>query len=219
MRLRLAPSERRTAISRCRATARASITFDTLKHAVSRTSAKAAKTGDRIASSSSDSGFAVALGKSAARTEAGGTFGGEDPEEGIMRVTVNGDWTNAGDIGATVNVYSVTDPVPQLTHQGTIANGETVSIPLVIPAGTTMADFRLGWRESWAQYPTSDLDLILIRPNGTVVFTGATLSSPEQFSLANPAAGNWLMIVAGFDIAARADKYELRVALNGQVVK
>jgi hypothetical protein len=149
----------------------------------------------------------------------GGTFVVEDPEEGIMRVTVNGDWTNAGDIGATVNVYSVTDPVPQLTHQGMIASGETVSIPLVIPAGTTVADFRLGWRESWDRYPTNDLDLILIRPNGTVVVTGATLSSPEQFSLANPAAGNWLMIVAGFDIAARADTYELRVALNGQVVK
>ena len=48
----------------------------------------------------------------------GGTFVVDDPEEGIMRVTVNGDWTNAGDIGATVNVYSVTDPVPQLTTAG-----------------------------------------------------------------------------------------------------
>ena len=40
----------------------------------------------------------------------GGTFVVDDPEEGIMRVTVNGDWTNAGDIGATVSVYSVNGP-------------------------------------------------------------------------------------------------------------
>ena len=55
-----------------------------------------------------------------------------------------------------------------------------MSIPLVIPAGTTAADFRLGWRETWGQYPTNDLDLILIRPNGTVVFTGATANNPER---------------------------------------
>ena len=36
----------------------------------------------------------------------GGTFVVDDPEEGIMRVTVNGDWTNAGEIGAAVSVYS-----------------------------------------------------------------------------------------------------------------
>jgi subtilisin family serine protease len=149
----------------------------------------------------------------------GGTFVVNDPEEGILRVTVNGDWTNAGDIGATISVYSVTDPVPQLTTQGKIENGQIVSIPLVVPAGTTVADFRLGWRETWGQYPTNDLDLILVRPNGTIVFNGATANNPEQFSLADPAVGNWLMIIAGFDVAARADKYELRVALNGTVVK
>ena len=149
----------------------------------------------------------------------GGTFVLNDPEEGIMRVTVNGDWTNAGNIGATVNVYSVTVPVPQLTTQGQIANGQVVTVPLVIPAGTTVADFRLVWRDSWGQYPTNDLDLILIRPNGTADFSGATASNPEKFSLTNPAVGNWLMIVAGFDVAARGESYELRVALNGQVVR
>ena len=149
----------------------------------------------------------------------GGTFVVNNPEEGIMRVTVNGDWTNAGEIGATVNVYSVTDPVPQLTTQGKIANGQVVTIPLTVPAGTTTANFRLSWRETWGQYPTNDLDLILISPTGAVNFSGATPNNPEQFTLSNPPVGNWLMIIAGFDVAARGDKYELRVALNGQVVK
>ena len=56
-RLRLAPSDRRTAISRCLAMARASMTFDTLAHAVTSTSTNAAKTGDRIASIESDIGL------------------------------------------------------------------------------------------------------------------------------------------------------------------
>lgn len=149
----------------------------------------------------------------------GGTFVINDPEDGIMRITVNGDWTNAGQIGASVNVYSVTDPVPGVTTHGKIANGQTLVFPLAIPAGTTLADFRLSWRENWGQYPTNDIDLILVRPNGTVDFSGATLNSPEHVALTAPPAGNWLVIVDGFDVAAREDKFELRVALDGKVVK
>ena len=67
MRPRLAPSERRTAISRCRAMARASMTFETFAHAVTSTRTNAAKTGDSTASSSSESGFGVACGRSSAR--------------------------------------------------------------------------------------------------------------------------------------------------------
>ena len=36
----------------------------------------------------------------------GNTFVVDDPEEGIMRITVNGDWTNAGQIAATIGAYS-----------------------------------------------------------------------------------------------------------------
>ena len=92
-------------------------------------------------------------------------------------------------------------------------------MPLLIPAGTTVADFRLSWRETWGQYPTTTWISSWSRPNGTIEFGAATASNPEQLSLTNPAAGNWLMIIAGFDIAARADNFELRVALNGKVVK
>jgi len=149
----------------------------------------------------------------------GGTFVVDDPEDGIMRVTVNGDWTNAGAIGASIHIQSITDPVPQLTQQGKLVAGQFVAIPLVVPAGTAMADFRLGWRETWGQYPTNDIDLILVRPDGRLVVGAATLNSPEATTIANPAAGNWLMLIVGFDVAGRGDKYELRVALDGKVVK
>ncbi len=60
---RLAPSDRRTPISRCRALARASITFETLAQAATRTSAKAANTGESTASMSSVNGVGVACGR------------------------------------------------------------------------------------------------------------------------------------------------------------
>ena len=71
MRERLAPSDSRTAISRWRATARASMTFDTLAQAVTRTSTNAAKIGESTASSSNVTALAVAFGSSTARTSFG----------------------------------------------------------------------------------------------------------------------------------------------------
>ena len=57
---RLAPSDSRTAISRCRDAARASITLDTFAHAATSTRPNAANTGASTAASSTDSGFGVA---------------------------------------------------------------------------------------------------------------------------------------------------------------
>ena len=37
--------------------------------------------------------------------------------------------------------------------------------------------------------------------------------------MSNPAAGNWLLLISGFDVAGRTDKFELRVALDGKVIK
>ena len=129
----------------------------------------------------------------------GNTFVVNDPEEGIMRITVNGDWTNAGPIDATISAFSITDPLPGHTKKGTISNGDVVAIPIAVPSGTTTADFRLDWRENWGQYPTNDLDMILVRPNGTFDVSGATLDSPERVVVPAPAPGNWLVIVSGFE--------------------
>jgi subtilisin family serine protease len=148
----------------------------------------------------------------------GGTFVVDNPETGLMRITVNGDWTNAGDISGDVTISSTKDPVPQFTTQGKITDGQFFVIPINIPAGISQADFRLIWREDWSNYPVSDIDMILIRPNGTLDFTGAALNDPERAVANNPAAGQWLVIVDGFSIPAESDKFELRVSLDGKVV-
>ena len=65
---RLAPTDRRIAISRCLVVARASIMLETLAHAATSTRPNAANTGDSMASSSNENGFGVPLGRSSART-------------------------------------------------------------------------------------------------------------------------------------------------------
>ncbi len=148
----------------------------------------------------------------------GGTFVVNNPETGVMRITVNGDWTNAGTISAKVTVFSTTDPIPQFTSQGKVANGQTIAIPVNVPAGTSVAEFQLGFREDWGDYPTSDVDLFLIAPNGAVYGGGVTLNSPERVVFKNPAAGTWVALIYGFQVWTDDDKYEFRAALDGKTV-
>jgi subtilisin family serine protease len=149
----------------------------------------------------------------------GGTVVVNNPETGLMRITVSGDWTNAGNISGDLAIASTTDPVPQFTRQAKISDGDGFVIPINIPSGVRLVDFRLIWRDDWSNYPISDIDLFLIRPNGTVDFAGATLNDPEHATVNNPAAGQWLVIVDGFQIPAGSDKFELRVSLDGKVVR
>jgi hypothetical protein len=149
----------------------------------------------------------------------GATHAIANPEPGIMRVTVSGDWTNAGTIAATVSIFSLTDPIPGFSAQGKLLDDQTLVFPLAMPAGVSVADFRLSWREDWGEFPTNDLDLILVRPNGTALINGATLNNPEVVSVRNPPAGQWLVVVDGFMVNTNQDKFELRVALDGKVVK
>jgi hypothetical protein len=94
-----------------------------------------------------------------------------------------------------------------------------MSFPVNVPAGVSQADFRLSWREDWGNYPAADVDLILIAPDGTLNFNGASLNIPEHVVVNNPLPGTWFCIVSGFEIHTGTDRFELRVALDGTVVK
>jgi subtilisin family serine protease len=149
----------------------------------------------------------------------GGTFVVNNPELGIMRISVNGDWTNAGNISSDVTVLFVKQPLPGFTEQGKILQGQLVQVPFNVPAGTAEANFRLEWREDWSNYPTNDLDLILVSPTGTVNFSGATLNNPELATLLNPTAGTWRALIHGYEVNTKSDKYELRVMLDGRIIR
>jgi subtilisin family serine protease len=148
----------------------------------------------------------------------GGTFVIDNPETGLLRVTLNGDWTNAGPVSVDVAVFSVNDPVPQFTTQGKIGDGAVLVIPVSIPAGVSEAEFRLIWREDWSNYPLSDLDMFIFDPSGSFVTLAASLDDPEVTSVANPDAGTWFVLIDGFEVDVEADKFELRVSADGQVI-
>jgi hypothetical protein len=63
------------------------------------------------------------------------------------------------------------------------------------------------------------VDLILIAPNGALNFDGASLDIPEHVVVNTPLPGTWFCIVSGFAIHTGTDRFELRVALDGTVVK
>jgi subtilisin family serine protease len=150
----------------------------------------------------------------------GGTFVASNPEGGLMRVTVSGDWTNASPIGATVNIRSANLAVPGQTRSGSISEGQDIAIPFTVKAGTASLDALLEWREDWGSYPSNDLDLILVPPVGAPNVAGAGFGSPERATIANPVAGTWTAIVSGFALPSdKNEKYTLRLAADGVVIK
>jgi hypothetical protein len=61
--------------------------------------------------------------------------------------------------------------------------------------------------------------LYLVTPSGGLNVDGAALNNPERAVLSKPAPGQWLALVDGFDLPTGTDKFELRVSLDGKVVK
>jgi hypothetical protein len=150
----------------------------------------------------------------------GGRFVLLNPECGLMRVTLNGDWTNAGEVAATVNIISVTDPIPGFTTQAKIADGQLVAVPFTVPNGTATLTARLSFTGDWGSYPANDIDLLLVDPSGGVVLDGATLNVPEFAKVSDPAPGQWLAFVDGFSVFTKGgDKFELRLEADGKVLR
>lgn len=147
----------------------------------------------------------------------------DDPDTGIMRITLLGDFINAGKISAGIHVHSIVDSLPAPTARGVIQNGETLMIPVTVPPGTHNAEFVLSWGEDWGHYPTSDIDMTLINPVGRIFVNkdgrqpGVSQAGPERADIKNPHPGTWQVLIKGFDIPAGSDNFQLRVILDGQI--
>ncbi|MCH8352030.1 MAG: S8 family serine peptidase [Chloroflexi bacterium] len=136
-------------------------------------------------------------------------------EPGLMKVTLQGDWTNNGNVAATVTIRRFDDKqVPDVQQR--IGPGATVSISVDIPAGATEAVFELGWEHNWSRFPTNDLDMILCAPGSVLFpdFSGATLNSPERIVVQNPQQGTWQVAILGFGVFTPDDGYYLDVKVT-----
>jgi subtilisin family serine protease len=148
------------------------------------------------------------------------TFVINDPEPGLLRLTALGDWTNASPIALDVRISSTKRREPRrVTARSFIRQDQQFTYDVTIPSGAAEAVFQVRWRGNWSHYPTSDIDLYAIDPGGSVNVDGATLDSPEEVTIVNPAAGTWTFVVDGFDVPGWFDIFELRVIVDGKVVR
>ena len=148
---------------------------------------------------------------------------------GIVRVAILGDWTNAGRISADLTIELEHTNRGADTAHGTIAKGQTIAVPFVVPAGAKQLDVELSWNDDWGRYPTNDLDLLLQDPAANTNTGGSTLNSPERVTVNDPAAGTWNALIQGFSIFTSVnddrvaagsqnvarDAFELRVTIDG----
>ena len=81
---------------------------------------------------------------------------------------------------------------------GKVREGETDILSFNIPDATGFAYVMLSWHSDWSHWATSDLDLIIIDPDGAWNFDGATVASPETTIIAGP--GDYTLIVDGYQV-------------------
>ena len=148
------------------------------------------------------------------------TFDVPLPQTGLVRVAVQGDTTNAGNISADVVVTRHNASLLTPTKIGQIQQGQDTAVRVQVAPGTAQLSFQLSWLLNWGAYPTNDIDLVLVDPNGNTDFDGATLNSPERAVVANPTPGVWTAHIQGFAINSlfnifNSDIYTLRANADG----
>jgi hypothetical protein len=146
----------------------------------------------------------------------------DNPQTGLVRVSLQGDWTNAGKVSTDLVIERTRGPLPRPTAVGRIQQGDLVPVQVEVPPGTAQLVFELAWEGNWSRYPTNDLDLIVLDPAAQLNFEGATLASPERAVIDAPPAGVWTAYIQGFavfDLHAGGppphDEYVLRVTADG----
>jgi len=150
----------------------------------------------------------------------------DNPQTGLVRVALQGDWTNAGLVSADLRIERTRGFQGPPTASGRIAESDLIPVQVEIPAGTAQAVFELSWDGNWSRYPTNDLDLLLLDPNfptSPLNVDGATLNSPERVVIDNPVPGTWTAYVQGFTVRrlghsfrGARDPFILRVTADGK---
>ncbi|MBS7633683.1 S8 family serine peptidase [Candidatus Bathyarchaeota archaeon] len=81
---------------------------------------------------------------------------------------------------------------------GTVKQGETDTYTFNIPDANGFAFVILSWWRDWAHWATTDLDLIVILPDGSLNVDGATAASPESIMIEGP--GLYTIFVDGYQV-------------------
>ena len=136
------------------------------------------------------------------------TFTIDNPQTGLVRIALQGDWTNGGPISAKLTIERQRRLPTLPSAVGQIEQGDLIPFYVDVPVAT-QAVFELFWLQNWGRYPTNDLDMLVFDPKRQSRARhrrrppGASLNSPERVVVANPAAGQWTVLVDGFTIQQR----------------
>ncbi len=139
----------------------------------------------------------------------------DNPQTGLVRVALQGDWTNAGKVSADLTIRRVRGGSGLPSALGKVREGDLIPLEIEMPAGTLEATFETHFIRSWGFYPTSDIDMVLVDPDGAVNSAGSTLSSPERVTVANPTPGTWTVLVSAFALPAEPDFFWLYAKADG----
>ncbi len=145
-------------------------------------------------------------------------------EPGVVRLVLAGDFSSYNSVfvseltievaeawvagnGKDVVVYNNGIPTEAMaevypgkitTSCGSIKQGSTDTYSFNIPDANGFAYVFLYWYRDWAHWATSDLDLIVVNPDGTMNFDGATSKSPEAALISGP--GSYTLLVDGYQV-------------------
>lgn len=135
-----------------------------------------------------------------------------EPDPGNLRIILEGDWTNWGDMSCTVTVTEHEGrQLCPLKASGSIKNGEWKQHTINVPEGTAAVIFELWWFNDWSKYPTHDLDMYVVGPDGYTYVDGAQYFSPERQVITNPVPGTYTVMIFGYEMYLIPNPYWLRV--------
>lgn len=134
-----------------------------------------------------------------------------DPNPGNIRIVVEGDWTNWGLMSCDVTVTETEGRDNPGGYKETIANDEWAVYFVDVPEGLGAVVFELWWMHDWSKFPTYDMDMIVIDPDGNEYYDGAQFFSPEKQVLTNPTPGTYIVLVYGYEIYHGKDPYQLNI--------
>ena len=91
-----------------------------------------------------------------------------------------------------------------------VKEGEMDVYYFTIPDEAGFAYVQLSWRLDWSKWATSDLDIIIINPDGSLNIDGATGFSPEAAIIEGP--GTYIILVDGYMVYFdKSEKYTLEI--------
>jgi subtilisin family serine protease len=133
-------------------------------------------------------------------------------EPGLMKISLVGDFANEAAISFKLRMLRQQD-LPSKPEQpiakSVLKSGNSYRLPVEVPDGLSRVTFDLVWHRDWRKFPTSDIDLLVYDPAGSLASTqGATGNAPERVEIIDPIPGTWTISIEAIELH-KPDQFRL----------